>query len=301
MRAEANPRNILAMGQLGRQMQEMDLGQQGINNQQRLGLLGTQTQGEVGMAGVGAQREGNMMSALGNIYGQNLNYNMNRGNSLINAGQMDNQNMAQAFGINSANQQTNNQNAFNNSQAQNQFNQNAFGQMSQNQMGMAGIGAQLQGLAQQGQLGAMGNIFGALGQSNQLGTPQAQTVMQPSAFSQGLGALTGIAGIAGGLMTGNPMAALGGLSQFGGNFGQGNPLGGSTPFMNGNQGLFGGQNLGMGGSMQQNSGINPNSLMAGGGMQTGGPMFQNAFPNMMNGQAMPQFNGGLRFPSMGYR
>lgn len=298
--AQANPQEILALGQLGRQMQELDLGQQSINNQLRQGLLGQQVNAGLGAAGINAGNNQAMLGLLGNIYGQNLNYNLNRGNSLLGAGQNDIDNQLQAFLANSANQQTNNQNAFNQSQAQNQFNLNNFGQQSQNSLGLGQLGLGLQQLAQNGQLGILGQLFGAYGQSNQLGTAQRQIVTSPSDLSQGLGAITGIAGIVGGLATGNPLAALGGLGQLGSLGGGATSLGANTPFMNSNPGLFSGQNLGIGGYVPQNR-INPTSLMAPTPSATnalGGPNIQTAFPNMMNSPGIlqgyiPQFGAGL--------
>lgn len=47
----ANPRNILAQGELARGIQQLDLTQQGINNQNRLGLIGAQQgQDQLGQA-----------------------------------------------------------------------------------------------------------------------------------------------------------------------------------------------------------------------------------------------------------
>ena len=89
-------------------------------------------------------------------------------------------------------------------QLQNQQLGNQFG------LGMLGQGLNMNQLAQQGQQNAMNQMFGAFGQTNQLGTPQAQMVTQPSTWGQignaalGLGAayLTGggsLAGMLGGM------------------------------------------------------------------------------------------------------
>lgn len=132
--AEANPRNILALGDLGRQIQTLDLQNRGQNLQAFLGQRGQ----DIG------------------------NYQFG-----VNAG-LENQN------------------------AQNQF-----------ALGKAGVGLQAQGQAANIQSDILSKLFGAFGQSNQLGTPQAQTVQTPSTLGQiagfvgnGLGSVASIANAA---------------------------------------------------------------------------------------------------------
>jgi hypothetical protein len=126
--AEANPRNTLALGDLGRQMQTLDM-----------------------------QNRGQNMQGFLNQRGQDIgNYQ---------------------FGVNSG--------------LQNQQQMNQFG------LGSAGIGAQLQGQAGQMQSDILSKLFGAYGQSNQLGTSQAQTVQTPSTLGQIGGFVGGLANSAG--------------------------------------------------------------------------------------------------------
>jgi hypothetical protein len=143
--------------------------------------------------------------------------------SMFNAGQrndmqaqmlnatLQNQGLGNAFGLNAATlnnnaQQTNNANSINQSQFQNNFNQNNaqnfanFGQAnnslnSQNQtnqqqvnnqmlQSMINSGMNLNQLGNQNTMAMLAQMFGAYGQSNALGTPQAQVVTQPSGFGQ---------------------------------------------------------------------------------------------------------------------
>jgi hypothetical protein len=150
--AEANPRNTLALGDLGRQMQMLDM-----------------------------QNRGQNLSSFLNQRGQDIgNYQ---------------------FGVSSG---------MENQQMQNQF-----------ALGKAGVGTQLQGMASQNQADILAKLFGAFGQSNSLGTSQAQTVQTPSTLGQ-------IAGFAG--------SALGGLGSLAS---AASPFGASTSML-GNLGhLFG--------------------------------------------------------------
>lgn len=165
----------------------------------------------------------------------------NQGAALTQQGQMlqsmlQNQGMGNAFGLNafnanSGNQQQNNANSMNNAGMQNQFNLNNAGNMAQYGQGtnslnlqsaMAGQNNLLQALGmgqQQNQFNSsqqadiMRMLFGAFGQSNALGTPQAQSVTTPSPWGQALNAITSIGSswLQGG--GGNPFGGGGGNSQ----------------------------------------------------------------------------------------
>ena len=75
----------------------------------------------------------------------------------------------------------------------NQLNSNNFNQGIQNQLGIAGAGQNNQNTAQNSVMSILQMIFGGFNGANQLGTPQAQTVQNPSGLGQ-------IAGLAGSLM-----------------------------------------------------------------------------------------------------
>jgi hypothetical protein len=92
-------------------------------------------------------------------------------------------------------------------------------------MGQAGIGTNLAQLAQSGQLGMLSQLMGAFGQSNQLGTAQAENLVRPNGWQQfgqiaapiagaALSAMTG--GVGGALMGGALGGLGGGLSNIAG-------------------------------------------------------------------------------------
>lgn len=293
--ADVLPKMALAKGALGREMQGMDLSQQGLNNQLRLGMTGanvsdignrlgaqssqygtlanylTGNRGlDVGQRGQDidfGQMAGNLglgaANLAGNMFGQGQN---NFTNQLgIGAGLLstDAQNYLQSMGLNNNAIQAMNQNMFANNSSMNNFNQNMFGMNSNNALQNQGMGNQmsqflmsqlgnmginLSQLAQSGQLGILGQIFGSMNQASGQGLPQAQTAMSPSPFSQiaGLGGsiasmmgggIPGIPGMGGGSQGGFwPQGGGGGFNQSGG-FGIGSP-GGYQP-----GGIFpGGQN-----------------------------------------------------------
>jgi hypothetical protein len=157
---------------------------------------------------------------------------------------LGNQFQFQNAGLNQNALTTNNSQAMQNAGMQNQFNLNNAGQSAQYQQGANGMNQQgfqngmgqfLQMLGmgqQQNQFGAglsqnmLGQLFGAFGQANGLGTPQAQTVMQPSGLGQAVNMGLGLGS-----------AYLGGGGNFGGLFGGGG--GGGAPQQGGSYpGLF---------------------------------------------------------------
>jgi hypothetical protein len=126
--------------------------------------------------------------------------------SMINAA-LQNQGLGNQFGLgaaqlNNSAMQSNNLNNINTSQFQNQFNQNNAQLGAQFGLGANQLNSQNQGMNNQflanmiGQglnMNQMGNqntnsmlaqLFGAFGQSNALGTPQAQIIQQPSMWGQ---------------------------------------------------------------------------------------------------------------------
>lgn len=342
LRAEANPRNILAMGQLGRSMQEMDLNQQGLNNQQRGTMGGLQLSDAMQRMGFGiGQNANNQNFALGRM-GQQLGalgldqnqsqfnagaanqmgqFNAGQGNALnqFNAGQANNMsqwntgqaningwnNAAAANNMNQFNTgqnnamsqfntgQANNMNQFNTGQA-NQFGLNLFGQQSNNALQNQGMSNQWQSglnsllantglnyaqLAQSGQLGILGQLFGSMNQANALGTPQANTVVAPSQFSQ---ITSGIGGILGGIGNlGNPFSN-------GGQAGGGGGFPGATIPQAQPGGYFGGPRPPTGWTGSQGFSPNIGMIQGGGsGMVNQVPGSGGFNPQMMEGQATP--------------
>lgn len=202
--AQANPANILAMQQLNAQMRGLNLadyqgleqayqGRLGLGSQSQLGNRGISsnesianasnaTQASIANANLGAQY--GQMGIQGQ--GQILDYLLGSGRLGLDASQGNAQNAYNAFNANNNANQNNNVNAFNQANMANNFNSNIFGQQSANTLGGFNAG-------QQGQLGAIGNLFNAYGQSNALGTPQSQTVEVQNPWMQGLQALGGIA------------------------------------------------------------------------------------------------------------
>jgi hypothetical protein len=158
--------------------------------------------------------------------------------------------------------QTNNANNINTSQFQNNFNQNnaqgqaQYGQannaLNSQNMGqnnnflaqMIGQGLNLNQLGNGNTMQMLQNLFGSFQQANGIGSPQAQTVMQPSAWGQIANAGLGLAGgfLGGGGSLGGLGSALGGLFGRGNNGGSAQlPIGiggqGALPGSMGNWGL----------------------------------------------------------------
>lgn len=193
-----------------------------------------------------------LLGAAGQARGQDINAGLTQQQlgsqqGMFNAGQqndmqtnlmqafLQNQNLGNQFGVNAQQlnnsaMQNNNVNSLNNTQFQNQFNQNnasntaQFGQaanslnsnnMAQNNQmfqNMIGQGLNLNQLGNQNMMQMLGQLFNGFGQTNTLGTPQAQIIQQPSAAGQLLNAGLGIAG-----------SYLTGGGGFGGLFGGGVP------------------------------------------------------------------------------
>lgn len=174
-------------------------------------LQAAQGQGQLGMSGLNTALSG----ALG---GGQLGLQGNQ----FNAGNVYNQGMFS----NNATQQ-NNMNSFNQNSALNQFMQQMFGQQSSNALqnqslgNQFGLGASGQGM--QGNMAALSQLFGGFNQANQIGTPQAQTVQTPSAFSQFMSGVGQIAPYALAPFTGGASLAgmFGGVNPFGGSGGGG--------------------------------------------------------------------------------
>ena len=206
LQGAANQNNVMsallgATGQARGQDLSTGLGMRGQNlDQQGQGL-----QQSMFNAGQQNNMTGNMLNAvlqnqgLGNQYGlsaaqlnnaamQNNNLNALNQNQFLNNFNMNNaQNNAQfQQGANAQNSQ----NLYNAQSLNNNMFQNMIGQgMNMNQMG------------NQNQMNLLAQLFGAYGQSNGLGTPQAQMVQQQSPWGQAAQAALGI----GGTLLGGPM------------------------------------------------------------------------------------------------
>lgn len=208
----------------------MQGGLQGSQNQtsllnQLLGAAG-QARGQdlqtaLGQLGLGSQQS--MFNA-----GQQNDMQNQMLNATLQNQQLGNQFGLGAAGLNNQAMQSNNANALNQNQFMNTFGQNnaqlnaqyglganqlnSQNQAQNNQMfqNMIAQGLNLNELGNQNQINMLAQLFGGFGQSNQLGTAQRQTVMQPSALGQVANAGLGLAG-----------AYLGGGGSFGGLFGGG--------------------------------------------------------------------------------
>jgi len=230
------PANMLAMGQLGRQMQEMDMANRGMNANvllqqrgQNIDQRGQDLQGSIAGSQMGSQNMGNILQAmlgqqtnqLGAFNSAN-NFNLGMQGNQLNAAGMDANNALQGFQLGNNAIGAGNADALNAAGMQNNFNQQTFGQQSTNAANQGQLGAQLQGLNAQQQQMVLNQLFGAMGQANQLGTAQRQTVTQPSAGGQLLGAGLQL----GGALLGGPMgASIGGAlgGMFGGGGGAAQP------------------------------------------------------------------------------
>lgn len=103
-----------------------------------------------------------------------------------------------------------------------------LGMGSQDMLARMGMAMQQNQFGQSIDMQKLGMLFGGLQQANQLGTPGAQTVQTPSPFSQGMGALAGIAPFALAPATGGASLGLGGMFGGGGG-GQASPMQMSRP------------------------------------------------------------------------
>lgn len=146
--AQALPTQALAVDQLTRQNNEQALAQRSQDLQSFLGSRGL----DVSQLGLGSQ---NALSMA------NMFNNFNTSNSQFGAG------------LNQQNQTLNNQFALQNQSLGNNFN-----------LGMQGIGTQLQGMQSGAQQNALAQLMAALGHTQGLGTPQAETTVAPSWGSQ---------------------------------------------------------------------------------------------------------------------
>lgn len=275
--AESQPKQIMALQELGRSIQGLDIGQQQTNNTQRLGLMQGQVQDALGRMGISRDLLGQQGSNVNNLLGflsSNQGQNINAATSIANnnAGNLTNTNIANSGNLLDASKA----NAANNLNAQgmnannvldmnrirgqeslgrNTFNQNNFSQNSSNalnnqqmvnqfQQFLGSAGLDLQQLAQSGQMGIISQLFSAFQQAAGIGTPQAQTVQTPNPTMQAINAGLGIAGTVGGIMSGNPAMALGGAGAVGNSFnpqmtslGNGGYFSGPAPSLYGTGGI----------------------------------------------------------------
>jgi hypothetical protein len=177
------------MQQLMSQQGMFNAGQQNTMQQNMLGAA-LQNQGMGNQFGLGAAGLNNSAMQNNNLNNMNMTqfqntFNQNNANSMAQFGQ--------------ANNALNSQNMTNQAQINNQMLQSMIGQgLNMNQLGNSNM------------MGALAQLFGAFGQANQLGNPQAQTIQQPSPWAQGANMLGSLAGswLAGG--GGNPFGGGGG-------------------------------------------------------------------------------------------
>ena len=209
--AGQNAQNLYNMGlqsqQLGLQNQGQNLSAQ-LSNQsnligQRAGDVGSMT--NTGIANAGNQTQSSIANAgnstqasLANLQArlqgsaQNNQFNIARMGNQVGAATSDAGNQLQAGSLN-------NQFAQNNAQNNNSFNQQNYSQGSSNALNQGQLGMQIQQLLQQGNMGAIQQLFQSMQQSNQIGSPQAQTVQTPNAWQQAIGGINDVLGVAKGV------------------------------------------------------------------------------------------------------
>jgi hypothetical protein len=196
--AQANPQNTLALGQLGRQMQEMDMANRGLNANvllsqrgQNIDQRGQDNQAAIAGAQIGQQGQMALLDAM--MRGQLGNQQSRLALAGLGAdtlqGDWRNQFDARSQG---------NRDRLDASGMQNDFNLNNYNSQYGNMLGLGnlglglgGLGAQLGGMGLQGSQmqnqnwqNFMNQLFNSFNQSNQIGSPQAQTVQNPGAFDQ---------------------------------------------------------------------------------------------------------------------
>lgn len=245
-----------------RRAQSMQLMNQDLMGNRALADVGLQNRGQnmqtsiANMQG-GLQGAQNMQNSLNSLLsstlgarGQDLSTGLGmRGQNLdqlqlgaqqdmFNAGQMNdmqgqmlaatlqNQNLGNQFGLNSATlnnnaMQNNNLNALNSAQLNAQYGLGANQLNSNNQQfntqalqNLLSQGMNVNQLGNQNMMAMLQGMFGNFQQSNALGTPQAQVIQQPSGWGQALNAGLGI----GGAILGGPLGGMIG-SSLGGMFG----------------------------------------------------------------------------------
>ena len=249
--AQANPQNTLALGELGRQMQALDMQNRGQNMNAYLnqkGLDVNQRSTDVNAALQAAVTNANnatnasmQNASMANSYGMNLaglaaQWNQARMQGQLSALGQDNSNIYNnANYVNNA-IQGNNQNLFNNNNAFNAFNQSNY-QFGQNNnlaqaQAQANLGLGLMNQGSQSQNAMMQMLMSQFGNINQLGTPQAQTVQVANPWMQGAQALGGLASGLGSLATGGGLGAV--MSGLGGMFGSRAPSFGQNQYMTNN-------------------------------------------------------------------
>lgn len=233
---EVLPANTLALGQLARSIQELDMGNRGLNANvllqqrgQNVDQRGQDTQAAIAGGQLAAQQQAALLNAM---LGQQSNqlgafdsanrFNLGMLGQMFQGAGADASNALQGFQL--GNQAIG---------AGNADLLNLFGMQSGNALGQqqlyGGLGQALAGMNQQGQMGVLSQLFNAMQQGNQLGTAQRQTISQPSAGGQLLGAIAGLGSAAlGGPMGGMIGNWLGGLGGGGGGAGPGVGGGGFT-------------------------------------------------------------------------
>lgn len=225
-----NTFNQLMQGTLQGRGQDLQtgLGMRGQNLDQ-LGMGANQAMGNANLTLQGNNQ--NMNAMLNN---QQMGNNWQQGNQQINNNAMQNNNMNS---INAAN----NQNNFNLNNAGNmaQYGQGANQLNAQNLQSMIGQGLNMNQMGNQNIQAMLSNLFGGFQQSNGLGTAQAQTIQQPSAWGQ--------AANMGLQLAGSYLSGGGKIPGFGGGGGGIQQMPGGGIARPGTFGAPGGMNTGWGG------------------------------------------------------
>ncbi len=201
LRATEAPQLTIALQQALQGLQQQDLAERGTQANIALGSAGQNLQGQLGNQNAGLNNGSNMLQALLSGRGQDINaMTAGRGQDIglrnqdINA-LLSNQSQGNSFQQqnnqqNSQNMQSNNANAINQSQLSAQFGAQGMSDFLQ----ALGLGQQQNQTGANMQQNLLNQLFGSFGQSSGLGTPQPQTVQQPSTLGQIAGAGLGILG-----------------------------------------------------------------------------------------------------------
>lgn len=220
--AQANPANLLALNTIGTQQQQLDL----TNRQASADALLTQRGQDV--TSRGQDVTANIASA--NLHQQGMQAALQaylsalQGNQQTALGRLGiGENTARDQATNALNQFNAGNNAIglgNRDQIDltgqhNTFNRDIFGQQSQNQTNLGQLGLGITGQQQSGIQNLLNQLFNSYNNANKIGSPQAQTVQNPSDAGQIAQLLGAVAKFIPGLSLPGSSAGTGGLSSGG--------------------------------------------------------------------------------------
>lgn len=237
--AEANPRNILNLQQMGQNMQQLDMSNRGLNAQtllsqrgQNVDLRGQDVNSATATSIASANNA--TQASIANA-GNSNQFNLARMTAALQSMGMDADSAYRAA-------MANNNNMFGENQARNAYDQSGYqfgvntgmanqGMKNQFALGQAGIGTQMAGLSQQGISSILQQLFGSYNQANQIGTPQAQTVQNPSMFGQIMSGVGGLVNMGTSIYNAANPFGRNGAPQGGSFGGTQSPFSGGNPLM----------------------------------------------------------------------